>query len=92
MNASLMTRLTRLELFTPIGDEAKKITRILIVGPDECIELRLPGHPSQRGKPQMTFHKTPTTNRGSKWLIHKSGNCVTEHPHDRRIGSAIDPS
>jgi hypothetical protein len=37
MNASLVTRLKRLEKDSPINDEANRIDRILLVSPDGSI-------------------------------------------------------
>ena len=57
MSASLVSRVAKLEQVYPVDDEAKRMTRILFVGPDKSIEVKLSGHPSQRGNAQMTFHK-----------------------------------
>lgn len=66
MKSSLLTRMERLELIIPVDDQTKRTTRILFVGSDESIEVKLSGHPSQRQRAQMTFHRIqPITEEGA---------------------------
>lgn len=52
MNASLVSRLAKLEQVEPVDDEAQRIIRILFVGPEKYIEVKLSDIPVSARMPK----------------------------------------